>query len=105
MKKKNLLDYCKYYKGEKENPYEENKAMLWLAERTWHEEYSKNNCLTDFLIDMCEEYNHAGLLNFKETDGVPIAMKATIFRLYTKYCYGTLREAGEDFKIFYNIYY
>ena len=103
--KKDLLKYCKYYKGEKENPYEGNKAMLWLAESVWYREYSKDNNLTDMLLSVCENYDEAGLLNFKETDGVPIALKATIFTLYAKYNSGTIREAGEQFKQFYNIYY
>lgn len=38
MKESDLLQYCRYYKGERKNPYEgkeQNKAMLWMYERAW----------------------------------------------------------------------
>lgn len=38
MKESDLLQYCRYYKDERKNPYEgkeQNKAMLWMYERAW----------------------------------------------------------------------
>lgn len=36
MDKKDYLPFCRYYKGEKENPYKGgNKALFWDYERVW----------------------------------------------------------------------
>lgn len=36
MEKKDYLPFCRYYKGEKENPYKSgNKALFWDYERAW----------------------------------------------------------------------
>lgn len=44
MKESDLLQYCRYYKGERKNPYEgkeQNKAMLWMYERAWIHEIGR----------------------------------------------------------------
>lgn len=30
-----LLKYCRYYKGETENPFTDSRSALWSAERSW----------------------------------------------------------------------
>lgn len=79
---KNLLAYCRYYKGEKVNPYEgknQNKAMFWFYEMSWVNESSKSE---PNFSDTLTEYLNRGFANFNYNDGVPITLKALLFNRF-----------------------
>ncbi len=101
MTRADHIALCRFYKGEKDNPYEgkeQNKAMLWFLEKHWVdvETDEKRSLLTVF-----EEYKARGMLYF-EKDGVPEHLKAVIFNSYMKTSYdGNV----EPFKAFYRKYY
>lgn len=108
MEKKDFLPFCRYYKGEKENPFEgkdQNKAMLWFYERTWVFDTLKayeNN--VDVFSDILDEYVNVGLGTFQQADGVPASLKAVLFNRYAKGG-NSLQDEVEPFKKFYNKYY
>ena len=90
MKESDLLQYCRYYKGERENPYEgkdQNKMMLWLYERN------------------LDEYTAVGLAEFENADGVPITLKSLLFNRYAQGNMSSMMDCVEPFKKFYKRYY
>lgn len=97
MRINNLIDYCRYYKGEEENPFEgkdQNKAMFWFYERHWVNEISKNeNLISEYLSD----YLRNDLDNFSFNDHIPITLKALLFNRYNHWNMG----GAEGFKEFY----
>ena len=98
-----LMECCKYYKGEKENPYkeEQNKACLWSYERAWLLEFA--NPQSRLLISYLRQYTAVGLTGFSTDDNVPITLKALLFNRYARTHYSSY-EAAESFKKFYNKY-
>lgn len=97
-----LLKYCRYYKGEDEDPQEGNNSrdsMFWLYEKLWveHEELHGDNPFNTI------EYIRSGLEKFSEGDGVPITLKALLFDRHSHWSgsYG----ADEDRKLFKMWYY
>lgn len=106
MTKDELIKFCRYYKGEKDSPFDGgNKSMLWFYERIWVfdtlEAYEKN---ADVFGDMLNEYVSVGLGSFQQADGVPVSLKAVLFNRYAKGC-NSLQDSVEPFKKFYNEYY
>ena len=99
-----LMECCKYYKGEKENPYkgEQNKACLWSYERAWLLEFAKPQ--SRLLMSYLSQYTAVGLTCFSTDDNVPITLKALLFNRYARTHYSDY-EAAESFKRFYNKYY
>ena len=57
---------------------------------------------TDLFFDMLREYNALGLANFRDSDGVPLILKAILANRYFKY---NERIDIEGFKRFYDQYY
>ncbi len=107
MEKKDYLPFCRFYKGEEENPYNEdkdqNKAMLWFYEMYWVQDMIKGkNENSDFSI--LDEYVGVGLGLFEQFDGVPVTLKALLFNRYARTC-NSLSDAIEPFKKFYKRYY
>lgn len=99
-----LMELCRYYKGEKENPYkeEQNKACLWSYERAWLLEFTKPQ--SPLLMSYLSQYTAVGLTCFSTDDNVPITLKALLFNRYARTQYSNY-EAVESFKRFYNKYY
>ena len=99
-----LMELCKSYKGEKENPYkgEQNKACLWSYERAWLLEFAKPH--SRLLMSYLSQYTAVGLTCFSTHDGVPVTLKALLFNRYARTQYSDY-EAVESFKRFYNKYY
>lgn len=95
-----LLKFCRYYHGEKDNPYEGNEAMLWDYERVWVREMMKDNSFSEYLSD----YLIYGLRDFSKFDHTPITLKALLFNRYARGAY-SMQDAVEGFKDFYKIYY
>ena len=104
MEKKDYLPFCRYYKGEKENPYKSgNKALFWDYERAWIESSIEKD---DALGNMLDEYIAAGLSEFEMRDGIPATLKALLFNRYGHWLggYGLIEDA-KGFKKFYERYY
>ena len=101
MEKKDYLPFCRYYKGEKENPYKRgNNYLFWFYEKRWIE-YSVDKNST--LGDMLDEYIEAGLSEFQMIDNTPITLKSLLFNRYCHWFggYGLLEDA-KGFKTFYS---
>lgn len=106
MNKKDLLQFCRYYKGEASNPYDgkdQNKAMLWDYERFWIEQnFSESG--RKLLAEYLDEYASVGLSLFEMQDDTPATLKALLFNRYAKTAY-SMADAVEPFKKFYQKYY
>ena len=87
-----LMELCRYYKGEKENPYkeEQNKACIWSYERAWLLEFA--NPQSRLLMSYLRQYTAVGLTSFNTDDNVPITLKALLFNRYVRTRY-SLYEA------------
>lgn len=102
MDKKDLLKFCRYYKGEDDNPFrEQNKSMLWFYERAWINEMLNNGNSLSIAI---EEYIRLGLGLFEQFDDIPLSLKALLFNRYARTSQ-SMTEAVEPFKKFYKEYY
>jgi hypothetical protein len=98
MTEKELISFCKYYKGEKECPFtDQNKSMFWFYECMWVNMTMKDSLCKDYI----EEYNYAGLASFNSDDGVPVSLKALLFNRFGKTSMGSLKETGDFFRKFY----
>lgn len=97
---------CRFYKGEKDNPFKGDEGMLWFYERCWVEDTLTALKRKDLggMSDHLGDYLSAGLREFSDMDDVPITLKAYLFNRYAKTCY-SLRSAAEPFKAFYLRYY
>lgn len=98
-----FLKYCRYFKGESENPYESkdrNKAMLWFYEMGWAKNAERD--MSPVSSDVINEYKRCGLEQFG--DGVPLSLRALLFNRFAK-TEQSLMDAVEPFKNFYKKYY
>lgn len=103
--KSELLKQCRYYRGEKENPFEgkdPDKAMLWGYERGWVSDWARGR--TDGYDEMINDYVRVGLGRFEPMDGIPVSLKALLFNRYAK-MEQSLLDAVEPFKEFFREYY
>lgn len=104
--KKDLIQFCRYYKGEEENPYkgkDQNKAMLWGYEKAWiSDNFSDNG--KSILAEYIEDYASVGLALFEMHDDTPASLKALLFNRFAKTSYSII-DAVEPFKKFYHQYY
>lgn len=97
------LQCCRYYNGEKENPFEDkdqNNAMLWFYERCWMEQrnLALDNDNYRFLFDMVKEYMYYGLMMFADHDKAPVTLKSLLFNRYCHWNYADV----DEFKYWYN---
>lgn len=94
-----LLTACRYYKGEKENPYQDRrKSLFWSYEKKWLEMFLVES--VDIVAYM-DEYEKDGLLGFESKDNVPTTLKAL---LYNRYLYWS-EGSPSGFKEFYKDLY
>lgn len=102
MKKDDLLRFCRYYRGESDNPFknDDTRAILWDYERTWVSDNLKDGDFSDYLND----YIAVGLQDFAKYDDTPVTLKAMLFNRYAKSEY-SMQSAVPRFKDFYNKYY
>ena len=95
MKKNELIELCRYYKGEAQNPYKNgDKAAFWECERTWVDMMLAES---DALVRCWDEYAAGGLADFEKHDGVPALLKALLYSRFVYWLTGTASE----FKTFY----
>ena len=104
MGKEDLIKQSRYYRGEVENPYSDDRdGMFWSYERIWVEkicemERDGDGVDAEFIREHTEEYRSMGLGDFEGDDGTPITLKALLLnRLFHWYEYCTV----EDFKVWY----
>ncbi len=95
MNKEDLIKLCRYYKGEKENPYEGDKGMFWYIERG----YVDMRVVEDkALADCGSEYMRQGLLDFEEFDGTPLLLKALLYNRFEYWLQGSVKEFKKFYK-------
>lgn len=105
--KKDLLKFCRYYKGEFSDPYEgkdDNKGLMWFYEQMWVKSAERGLSPAD--SDLLEDYKAYGLESFSADDGVPLSFKAFLFGRFMHWQGGYGMEIDRDnFKQFYLRYY
>lgn len=101
MKKNELLKFCRYYGRENLNDAE---SLCKHAEEVWLREAGGSE-VSNVLVSLCDDFRYAGLLNYKEDDNVPISLKAVLFAMLGKTYSGSVADAAEYFKTFYETYY
>jgi hypothetical protein len=91
MSKSELLQFCRFFKGEAQNPFEgkdPEKAQLWnweacwvsFADATFVDENSEESQL---LSQVIQEFADAGLSDFQSMDGRPATLKAFLFNRFS----------------------
>lgn len=85
MKDQSILQFCRYYHGEKEPPKTLNQddTIFWNIEEAWVRlmREDKNDSLTSMLGD----YIDAGLSRFDQTDDTPVTLKALLFNRFEQW--------------------
>ena len=98
-----LLKQCRYYRGEKENPFENYApAYLWMVEKDWVAREiaeAEVETLTDVSSDALEQYRNAGLIDFEKSDGIWLGLKVSLYQLLQHWNEGM--ASVEDWKRFY----
>lgn len=95
-KRDKLLTSCRYYKGEKENPYkDDNKALFWEYEKKWLEMFLDES---DTLVAYRDEYEKDGLLDFESKDDVPTTLKAMLYNRFLYWLEGSMTEFKKFYK-------
>lgn len=95
MNKDELIELCRYYKGETENPFDDGSpAKFWNYERTWVDMMLTES---DLLVVCWGGYAADGLADFERHDGVPALLKALLYNRYQYWMQGTT----SGFKKFY----
>lgn len=98
MKTADLLSFCRYYKGEDENPYDviDPRYNAWNCEKCW---ISLKNTDDNFLHGLCQEFLSV-FPDWTSDAPVPVSLRALIFDRYTHF-------GGSDagFISFYNSIY
>lgn len=99
-KNEQLLNACRYYKGESSNPFTKgNKATFWEYEEKWIELTASNSAI---LANAIDEYIGAGLSDFEIGDDTPLSLKAMLFNRYCHWLGGYgLFEDAKNFREFY----
>ena len=92
MNKKDLIQFCRYYAGEGENPYQGTDAMIWKYEKLWIDFTFEHN---PTLADCINEYSIAGMSTFEMQDDTPASLKALLFNRFNQW------DEGGDFKKWY----
>lgn len=101
MDKKELLAFCKYYKGEKTNPNKHSAAWyVWTVEKDWVEEMALDNAVNEIMSKPLNHYISLGYADFEKYDDTPITLKAMLFSLFEKWNEGMVTRDG--FSAFYS---
>ncbi len=104
LERTELINICRYYKGEEENPYKKGVPYyLWITEHEWVERAisdAKSETYSNESSIILEEYRRAGLIDFEKDDDVWLGLKATLYRLLQHWSEGMV--TSEEWKKFYN---
>ena len=100
-----LINQCRYYKGEEENPYKDyTEGLLRDYESSFVADPLSAGTPNNKSLFGVDEYIGCGLKDFQKDDCHHIELKARLFNRYAKGCYSML-DAVEPFKEFYLKYY
>lgn len=101
MTKDELIKQCRYYKGQKESPYdlESIQHTAWCFEALWARLMMRDD---ELLSSAQSDYKSFGLSDFHANDGIPTSLKAFLANRFF-YHYG--QEDIEEFKRFYESLY
>lgn len=80
MDKTTVISLCKYYKGEAENPFKDDKHPLWKLEKVWVDEATKDEPST-LLIDYCIEFANS-FPEWANDKVIPMSLKALLLSRY-----------------------
>lgn len=94
---KDLLKFCRYYKGEASMP-KDTKASFWEYEKKWVEFMINDNPLLNRMISV---YISNGLSDFEPMDNTPLTLKSLLFNRYSHW----LMEDVDGFKKWYKTEY
>ncbi|MCD8289466.1 MAG: hypothetical protein LUC26_06095 [Prevotella sp.] len=83
MKREELIKQCRFYKGEKKNPYEglDVRGTVWECEGRWVERLLEDK---NAFKEHEEIHKEDGLIHFRENENPPLSCKSY---LYTRFCY------------------
>lgn len=103
MKSKEFyLQQLKYYKGEKESPFEDNnKTMLWFYKSMWYNYMTTEN--KGPLDEYVSDFKYAKLTDLP--GDMPLGYKALLFNRYRKGNMSSALEDAKHFREFYEKYY
>lgn len=102
MKREELIKQCRYYKGDRINPFssDRNKNTLWFYERAW-----LNEMLSSFdFSDMINDMSRVGLGEFAASFDMPVTLVALLFNRYAKDS-NSMAETAQSFREFLPKYY
>jgi len=97
MDKKTLLQFCRYYGGNKQPT---THTELWGYERDWVN-MSSTKAGQELLADYVNEYSKAGLSSFSMQDDTPASLKALLFYRFCYWNSGSSLDCAEPFKQWY----
>ena len=95
-----LIQYCRYYKGEEECPEFYNGTdfgIVWFYEKVW----ANSEADRGEMGYNTTEYIAYGMKEFNADDGVPITLKAMLFNRYCRGNGGGVENEKEHFKKWY----
>lgn len=101
MEKKDLLQYCRYYKGQNENPYkaDDPKFTAWKIEMLYTYCRTEDREVIDTAL---QDYIQHGMSDFHMEDDIPMTLKAFLMNRFFQY---NDREDIDEFKKFYEKLY
>lgn len=105
MNLSDLIQHCRYYHGETENPFEgrdQEAAMFWFYEQYWAKHTlaalrSEDSPEAETLGMYIDDYLRFGLRTFNQADDTPVTLKAILFNRFAHWC----QADAEAFKKFY----
>ena len=72
MTRKELIRFCRYYKGEKENPFSISPVWyIWNIEKEWVDKMIINNAECQDLSLALNHYVSYGFKDFEKNDHIP----------------------------------
>ncbi|NLD23290.1 MAG: hypothetical protein GX670_03545 [Bacteroidales bacterium] len=103
MKSKEFyLQQLKYYKGEKESPFDDNNiSMLWFYESVWYNYMTTEN--KGLLEEYISDFKYAELSDLPSD--MPLGYKALLFNRYMKGSMSSMPDTAKEFRAFYAKYY
>lgn len=98
---KDLLQFCRYYKGEKVNPFEvSDKSYLWQIEEEWYKDTSDfSSGMGDTMRYSLNRFISSGFDDVGKFDKTPLTLKAMLFTLFEHWNEGYVTR--ESFATFY----
>lgn len=104
MEKNELLEICRYYKGEESNPFDgvdNDKSTLWFYERIWVEKMLNDDLLLNTNIEEYIAYGYGAMSVHQPIPFVAMLMN----RYYHQDGYIPQYSHNNDFEVFYSKMY